>query len=84
MKKSVLTSAFALAVILTLLSTGISDANVRLPRIFSSHMVLQQEAPIPVWGWANPGERVTVTLDKILTADGHRPRRKMESHPPRP
>lgn len=33
-----------------------------LPSIFSDHMVLQQGRPIPVWGWASPGEKVTVGL----------------------
>jgi sialate O-acetylesterase len=27
-------------------------------------MVLQRDAKIPVWGWANPNERITVTLNK--------------------
>ena len=25
-------------------------------------MVLQQDMPVPVWGWADPGERVTVSI----------------------
>lgn len=37
-------------------------ADVRLPKIFGSHMVLQRNKPIPVWGWANAGEKVTVSL----------------------
>lgn len=37
-------------------------ADVRLPHVFSSHMVLQQEKPVIVWGWAAPGESVTVVL----------------------
>ena len=37
-------------------------AEVRLPAIFGSHMVLQQNIKIPVWGWADAGEAVTVTL----------------------
>jgi sialate O-acetylesterase len=37
-----------------------SQAAVRLPALVSDHMVLQQEAKSSVWGWANPGERVTV------------------------
>jgi len=37
-------------------------AEVRLPKVFSSHMVLQQEKPVVVWGWAQPGEKVTVEL----------------------
>jgi sialate O-acetylesterase len=32
--------------------------------IFGSNMVLQREKPIVVWGWAKPGSKVTVTLDK--------------------
>lgn len=37
-------------------------AEPSLPALFSDHMVLQQERKISVWGWANPGEKVTVTL----------------------
>jgi len=47
---------------LALLSPRLSRADVRLPAIFGSHMVLQQDTKIPVWGWADPGEAVTVTL----------------------
>ncbi len=35
---------------------------VRLARIFSDHVVLQRQKPIPVWGWANPGERLNVSF----------------------
>jgi len=37
-------------------------AEVRLPKIFTTNMVLQQELPIAVWGWADRGEKITVTL----------------------
>ncbi len=37
-------------------------ADVRLSRVFSSHMVLQQEMPLAIWGWAQPNETITVTL----------------------
>ncbi len=37
-------------------------AELKLPAIFSDHMVLQREKPIPVWGWDEPGTEVTVTL----------------------
>ena len=37
-------------------------AETRLPAIFSDHMVLQRERPIPVWGWDAPGTNVTITL----------------------
>ncbi len=39
-------------------------AEVKLPPLFSSNMVLQQGMEIPVWGWASPGEKVTVNLGK--------------------
>lgn len=39
-----------------------ATADVTLPALFSDHMVLQQQASIPVWGWADAGEQVTVTL----------------------
>lgn len=38
-------------------------ADVKLPAIFSDHAVLQKTAKVPVWGKADPGEKVTVTLD---------------------
>ena len=33
---------------------------VRLPGLFSDNVVLQQNASVPVWGWADDGESVTV------------------------
>ncbi len=35
-------------------------ADVKLPVIFGDHMVLQRDQKVPVWGWADDGERVTV------------------------
>ncbi len=37
-----------------------AQAAVKLPHIFGNDMVLQQGQPVPVWGWADPNERVTV------------------------
>ncbi|MBC2602699.1 sialate O-acetylesterase [Puniceicoccus vermicola] len=37
-------------------------AELKLPAIFGSHMVLQQDGTIPVWGWSDPGETVTVSF----------------------
>ncbi|MBM3856543.1 MAG: sialate O-acetylesterase [Verrucomicrobia bacterium] len=39
---------------------GITYADVTLPAIFGDHMVLQQGTSLPVWGEADPGERVTI------------------------
>src|SRR6186997_2567209 len=44
------------------LSAGSLPADVKLPALFSDHMVLQADADVPIWGWANPGEEVAVTL----------------------
>jgi sialate O-acetylesterase len=41
-----------------------APADVRMPALFGDHMVLQQDSKIPVWGWADAGEAVTVTLGK--------------------
>ena len=37
-------------------------ADVKLPAIFGSHMVLQRDQKDRVWGWAEPGEEVTVKI----------------------
>ncbi len=37
-------------------------AEVRLPDVIASSMVLQQKQAIPIWGKAEPGESVTVTF----------------------
>lgn len=42
--------------------TAPAVAEVRLPAVFSDHMVLQRDKPIAVWGWDAPGTEVTVTL----------------------
>lgn len=47
-------------VMIGLLFVANARAEVRLPKIFSSQMVLQQEMPIRVWGHAAAGEAVTV------------------------
>lgn len=37
-------------------------AEVKLPDVISSSMVLQQKQAVPIWGTAEPGEAVTVTF----------------------
>lgn len=54
-------SLFVLLALLTSLPLG---AAPRLPRIFSDGMVLQRGRPVPVWGWAEVGEQIDVTLGK--------------------
>ena len=38
-------------------------ADVKLPAVLGSHMVLQRNVPLPVWGTAEPGKAVRVDLD---------------------
>jgi sialate O-acetylesterase len=54
--KRLLLSAFSLIPVLT----APAAADVKLPTVLGSHMVLQRDKPIPIWGWADPGEEVTV------------------------
>lgn len=47
-------------------------AAVALPSLFTDHMVLQRDREVPVFGWADPGESVTVSFagqEKSTTAD---------------
>ena len=37
-------------------------AELKLPAIFSDHMVLQRDVSVPVWGWSQPGDTVTVAF----------------------
>ncbi|WP_146072132.1 sialate O-acetylesterase [Bryocella elongata] len=39
-------------------------AEVKPNQLFTDHAVLQSGMPVPVWGTADPGERVVVTLGK--------------------
>lgn len=52
----------AAALSLLLASAGWALADVTLPAIFSDHLVLQRDTTVPVWGWAEPGETVTVSV----------------------
>jgi sialate O-acetylesterase len=64
-----LKTAIRNAAVLCAFSVSILHAEVRLPHMLSDHAVLQREAPIHIWGWAEPGESVTVTFrDQHRTA----------------
>ena len=57
----VLSAALAL-VLFGLTAAPLARADVTLPSIISDNMVLQQRSKMNVWGKADPGESVTVTL----------------------
>ncbi len=53
--------------LLILLVNGFSQksiADILLPKIFSDHMVLQQNADVKIWGTAEVGDVLVVTFDK--------------------
>lgn len=57
MKKEIL-------LLIALCVSSFSFAKVKLPSIFSDNMVLQQNKPICIWGWADKGETVQVKFLK--------------------
>ena len=44
------------------IAVGSSSAEVTLPSVIGNNMVIQRDVPLPVWGWADAGEKVTVQL----------------------
>ncbi len=58
--KPYLTSRLSALLVTSTCLAGTALADVKLPSIISDNMVLQQETPASVWGWADPGEKVTV------------------------
>ncbi|TPG33407.1 sialate O-acetylesterase [Flavobacterium pectinovorum] len=51
-------------VFIFLIFSIMSNANVRMPLLFSDGMVLQRNKEIPVWGWADANEKVEVHFNK--------------------
>lgn len=45
---------------LVALFVSVAVGDVKLPAVFGDNMVLQRETEAPVWGWADPGEKITV------------------------
>jgi len=61
MKRRFFCSLLSASIAVLALATA-AHAQVSLPAIFGDSMVLQQGMPVPVWGWAEPNEKVTVTI----------------------
>ena len=53
--------AAALALCVTLCVSS-AQAEIKLPKLFGDHMVLQRETEANLWGWAAPGEEVKISL----------------------
>ncbi|HEY4107441.1 sialate O-acetylesterase [Puia sp.] len=51
------------------------EANVRLPHVLSSNMVLQQRSQADLWGWCEPGEKIRIVASwnsKVDSVQGSR------------
>ncbi len=48
--------------LLLVITASTARADVTLPAIIGDHMVLQRDVPLPIWGWAAPGEEVRVSI----------------------
>ncbi|MBL9170795.1 MAG: hypothetical protein JNN07_23890 [Verrucomicrobiales bacterium] len=53
-----------IGILLGILTTVTVQAEVRLHGLFSDHMVLQRNTSVPIWGWADEGEKVEVSFRK--------------------
>ena len=62
MKQVISVTLFGLLVSLVGLT---AQAEVKLPAVFGDHMVLQQNQKINVWGWADAGEHVQVSIGDV-------------------
>ena len=52
-----ISTPFILGILIPFFAFG----KVRLPTIFSDYLVFQQKSGNPIWGWAEPGDKVTVS-----------------------
>jgi sialate O-acetylesterase len=57
-------TALQVTILLSVLLTGATGvrADIRLPSVISHNMVLQRDMPVRLWGWANPGEPVSISF----------------------
>lgn len=69
---AVMTTQVAVGNLVMLLLGSVVNADVRLPPFLSDRMVLHREMKVPIWGWADIGEKIVVAFvgqEKTSTAD---------------
>ena len=59
--KRAINTAIAITVCVLIVCTG-AQADVKVPTIFGDNMVLQRDVPLPVWGQAAAGQKITVNI----------------------
>lgn len=50
-----------LSIFIMLFTFSLGYAEIKLPSVFTDHMVLQQKSNTRLWGWGKPLEQVTIT-----------------------
>jgi len=65
-KRKTINSLFVLPILFSLIISGCTKPakDISLLPLFTDNMVLQQKQDIPIWGTAEPGGEVTVTLNE--------------------
>jgi sialate O-acetylesterase len=58
MKEKIIRHLLLLTVVMFF--SSIINATVKLPALFSDHMVLQQKTKLLLWGWGSPGEKISI------------------------
>ncbi len=65
--------SFSILLAVALFTGDTAAGALKTHGIFSSNMVIQRDKPITIWGWAEPGRKVSVQLGRAkaeATADG--------------
>ncbi len=55
-------SALLFQIAILTLSSSLVRADIKLANVFGDHVVLQRDRPIVIWGWAESGENINVSL----------------------
>ncbi|HEX3079647.1 MAG TPA: sialate O-acetylesterase, partial [Puia sp.] len=63
MRKRCFTVSVSCIMLVFLFISFSAGATVRLPQLLSNHMVLQRDMDFKIWGWASPGEKVSVQFN---------------------
>ena len=69
MIKQLFRGATCLALLIAFSNYQPASAELRIANLFGDHMVLQQEQPVRIWGWADPGATVIASLSDNRRAD---------------
>jgi sialate O-acetylesterase len=51
-----------LSTLILLIASSLSALAVTLPPVIGNHMVLQRDLPVPIWGWGDKGEKISVSF----------------------